>query len=138
MGKSAHWYRNHGHLALQVWANNLQLPDEQNTTGLGYPNSTMEGRLQKEGVIIRTTLGNRTPNIKFLPCIVANTVRLVSYWYTAAAEDWRIVIDHKYLQSGLEGQKQAAYTRQTGKSQTTYYRLWDDAREDVGRKVGRV
>ena len=135
--KSAHWYRNHGHLALQVWANNMQLPDEENTTGLGYPNSTMEGRLQKEGVIIRTTQRNRMLNILFLSYAVATTVRLVSFWYKGVPSEWKKVIDYKYLRNGSEGQKQAAYTRRTGKSRTTYYRRWDDAREDIGRKAGK-
>ena len=71
----------------------------------------------------------------FLSNAVATTVRLVSYWHKGVPSEWKKVIEYKYLRNGSEGQKQAAYTKHTGKSRMTYYRRWDDAREDIGRKM---
>ena len=77
-------------------------------------------------------------NILFLSNAVATTARLVSYWYKEAPSKWKKVIDYKYLRNGTEGEKRAAYEKAMRIKRSRYYELWDEAREDVGRRVGRV
>lgn len=104
MAKSAREIQNIGHDMLQTWADwKMRYED---TSCIGYPSSTADGRLAKEGGVLPNTgkPKSRVPN-----CIMPKRVTLVDRVYPGMPDFMKTAVRVCFFETKLKTDKQRAY-----------------------------